>query len=100
MEPWATFHGIDGIFSKFITGASHRELCCFEPQTTVGVPTVSFLDKDIRRLESLKGDGKSLTPFDGGDFVSLVLRTVTPYLFEKRSIILQRAGILVVKSSF
>jgi len=30
----------------------------------VGVLTVSFLDKDIRRLGSLKGHGKSLTAQD------------------------------------
>jgi len=39
-------HGIDRIFSNFITGASYHELYCFEPQTTVGALTISFLGKD------------------------------------------------------
>jgi hypothetical protein len=32
--------------------ASHRRSCCFESQTTFGVPTVPFLDEDIRILQS------------------------------------------------
>ena len=49
---------------KFITGASHPGLNCFEPQTTVGVLTVPFSSQDIRRLESSKGHGKSLSEYN------------------------------------
>ena len=44
-----------------MTGAGHRELYCFEPQTMDGVPTGPFLDEDIHSLESLMGHGKSRT---------------------------------------
>jgi len=55
------FRGLGRISSKFITGASRRGSHCFEPQTRAGDPAVSFLDQDIRSVESLKGHGKLLT---------------------------------------
>ena len=44
-----------------MTGAGHRELYCFEPQTMDGVPTGPFLDEDIHSLENLMGHGNPLT---------------------------------------
>jgi len=70
-----TFRGRFRTVYKFITGASHPGLNCFEPQTTVGVLTIPFSSQDIRRLESSKGHGKSLSlavtaPFPRGSFSS------------------------------
>jgi len=50
-----------GMVHKFMTGASHPGLNCFESQTTVRVLTVPFSSQDIRALENSKGHGKSLT---------------------------------------
>jgi len=50
-----------GMVYKIITGASHRGLNCFEPQTTVGILTVSFSSQDIRASSSSKGHGRSLS---------------------------------------
>jgi hypothetical protein len=58
---YCVFYSLSGfprpseISYKPITDASHREVCCFESQTMVGVPTVSFLDEGIRSSESLNG---------------------------------------------
>ena len=49
-----TFRGQVRTVYKFTTGASHCELYCFEPQTTVGVLTVPFSSQDVRTLESLR----------------------------------------------
>ena len=40
--PWQS-----GVVYKLITGASDRELNCFEPQTLVGVLTAPFSSQDI-----------------------------------------------------
>ena len=36
------------MFSELVTGAGRRDLYCFEPRATVGVPTVPFSSQDIR----------------------------------------------------
>lgn len=43
-----TMHGF-----SFYQGACPHDLCCFEPQTTIGVQTISSLDEDSRNLENL-----------------------------------------------
>lgn len=54
-------HGNIRVVNKPITGTSYRGLHCFEPQKTVWVLTGPFsVSPDIRGLDLLKGDGKSL----------------------------------------
>jgi len=52
-----SFHGQIRTVYKFIKGARHCELYCFDPQGTVGVLTVPFFSKNIRALESSKDRG-------------------------------------------
>jgi len=78
---------------KFITGASHRELNCFESQTTVGVLTLPFFSQDIRALESSKGHGKSLIVDASVKFLVAVMRFQSLELcgdFHRSSFKLQR----------